>query len=78
MNQQAKTKREFPYVSLILIVTLVLVVAILGYTLVDSIGVIGRMDNAAKSNTIKLNEKELDVYRFHVAQNQYYTQFMYW
>ena len=78
MNQQAKTKREFPYVSLILIVTLVLVVAILGYTVVDSIGIIGRMDNAAKSNTIKLNEKELDVYRFHVAQNQYYTQFMYY
>ena len=78
MNQQAKTKREFPYVSLILVVTLVLVVAILGYTVVDSIGIIGRMDNAAKSNTIKLNEKELDVYRFHVAQNQYYTQFMYY
>ena len=78
MNQQAKTKREFPYVSLILIVTLVLVVAILGYTVVDSIGIIGRMDNAAKSNTIKLNEKELDVYRFHVAQNQYYTEFLYY
>ena len=58
--------------------TLVLVVAILGYTFVDSIGIIGRMDNAAKSNTIKLNEKELDVYRFHVAQNQYYTEFMYY
>ena len=78
MNQQAKTKRDFPYVSLILAVTLVLVVAILGYTFVDSIGIIGRMDNAAKSNTIKLNEQELDVYRFHVAQNQYYTQFMYY
>mgnify|MGYP003310972005 CR=1 FL=1 len=78
MNQQAKTKRDFPYVTLFLIVTLVLVVAILGYTFVDSIGVIGRLDNAAKSDTIKLNEKELDVYRFHVAQNQYYTQFMYY
>lgn len=78
MNQQAKTKREFPYVTLILIVTLVLVVAILGYTFVDSIGLIGRLDNAAKSNSIKLNEKELDVYRYHVAQNQYYTQFMYY
>ena len=77
MNQQAKTKRDFPYVSLILAVTLVLVVAILGYTFVDSIGIIGRMDNAAKSNTIKLNEQELDVYRFHVAQNQLYYQYMY-
>ena len=78
MNQQAKTKRDFPYVTLILVVTLVLVVAILGYTFVDSIGIIGRMDNAAKSNTIKLNEQELDVYRFHVAQNQYYTEFLYY
>lgn len=78
MNQQAKTKREFPYVTLILTVTLVLVVAILGYTFVDSVGIVGRLDNAAKSNNLKLNEKELDVYRFHVAQNQYYTQFMYY
>ena len=78
MNQKATAKRDFPYVTLILIVTLVLVVAILGYTVVDSVGIIGRMDNAAKSNTITLNETELDVYRFHVAQNQYYTQFMYY
>ncbi|MBR6782962.1 MAG: hypothetical protein IKM33_07215 [Clostridia bacterium] len=78
MNQKVKSKRDFPYVTLILIVTLVLVVAILGYTFVDSVGIIGRMDNAAKSNNIKINEKELDVYRFHVAQNQYYTEFMYY
>jgi hypothetical protein len=77
MNQQANAKRGFPYVTLILVVTLVLVVAILGYSIVDSIGIIGRMDNAAKSNNIKLNEKELDVYRFHVAQNQLYYQYMY-
>ena len=78
MNQQVKTKRDFPYVTLILIVTLVLVVAILGYTFVESVGIIGRLDNAAKSNTMKLNEKELDVYRFHVAQNQLYTEFLYY
>ena len=77
MNQKATTKRAFPYVTLILIVTVVLVVAILGYTFVDSIGIIGRLDNAAKSNNIKLNEKELDVYRYHVAQNQLYYQYMY-
>ena len=76
MNQHVKSKREFPYVTLILIVTIVLVVAILGYTFVDSVGIISRMDNAAKSNNIKINEQELDVYRFHVAQNQYYTEFM--
>lgn len=77
MNQKAKTKREFPYVTLILTVTIVLVVAILGYSLVDSIGIIGRLDNAAKSDHIKLNEKQLDVYRYHVAQNQLYYQYMY-
>ncbi len=78
MNQKAKTKREFPYVTLILVVTLVLVVAILGYTFVDSIGLIGRLDNAAKSNNYKINENQLDVYRYHVAQNQLYTEFMYY
>ena len=77
MNQQAKAKREFPYVTLILVVTLVLVVAILGYTFVDSIGLVGRLDNAAKSNTMKLNENHLDVYRYHVAQNELYYQYMY-
>ena len=49
MNQQAKTKRSFPYVTLVLIVTLALVVLILGYTFVDSFGVFGRLNNAAKS-----------------------------
>ena len=77
MNQNAKTKRGFPYVTLILTVTLVLVVAILGYSIVDSIGLIGHLDNAAKSDNIKLNESQLDVYRFHVAQNQLYYQYMY-
>ena len=78
MNQQANAKRGFPYVALILWVTLALVVLILGYTFVDSLGVIGRLDNAAKSDHISLNEKELDVYRFHVAQNQLYTEFLYY
>ncbi len=78
MNQKAKTKREFPYVTLILIVTLVLVVAILGYTVVDSLGIIGHFDNAAKSNHYKLNENQVSVYRFHVAQSQLMTEFMYY
>ena len=43
MNQQVKTKRDFPYVTLVLIVTLVLVVAILGYTFVESVGIIGHI-----------------------------------
>ena len=81
MNQQAKTKREFPYVTLILVVTLVLVVAILGYTLVDAIGIIGRLDNAAKSDHIKLNENHVSVYRgnaYQSAYQQYYYEYMYY
>lgn len=77
MNQQAKTKRSFPYVALILWVTLVLVVFILGYTLVDSIGIIGHLNNAAKSDNFDLNESQVDVYRYHVAQNELYYQYMY-
>lgn len=77
MNQQAKAKRDFPYVTLILIVTLVLVVAILGYTVIDSFGFIGRLDNAAKSDNFRVNENHVDVYRYHVAQNELYYQFMY-
>ena len=77
MNQQANAKRSFPYVTIILAVTLALVVIILGYTFVDSIGIIGHLNNAAKSDNFKLNENHVDVYRYHVAQNQLYYQFMY-
>lgn len=78
MNQNAKAKRGFPYVALILIVTLVLVVAIIGYSIVDSIGLIQHFNTAAKSNNIKINENHVDVYRYHVAQSQYMTEFMYY
>ncbi len=77
MNQQAQNKRSFPYVALVLGLTALLVVFILGYTLMDSTGLLGRMDTAAKSDNIRLSENELDVYRYHVAQNQLYYQYMY-
>lgn len=79
MNQQAKTKRSFPYVALILWVTVALVVLILGYTLMDTVGILGRMNSAATTNDpdFKLNENQMDVYRYHVAQNQLYMQYMY-
>ena len=78
MNYNAKAKSRFPYVTLILAVTILLVVAIVGYTLVDSLGIIAHFDNAAKSNRFKLNENHVDVYRFHIAQNQYYTEYLYY
>ena len=77
MNQQAQNKRSFPYVALILGLTALLVVFVLGYTLMDSTGLLGRMDTAAKSDNIRLSENELDVYRYHVAQNDLYYQYMY-
>ena len=78
MNQNAKTKRGFPYVTLVLIVTLVLVVAVIGYSVVDSIGLISHFNNAAKSDNFELNENHVDVYRYHVAQSQLMTEFMYY
>lgn len=67
MNQKANAKREFPYVTLILIVTLVLVVAIVGYSLVDTLGVVSHFNTAAKSDNIKINENIVDVYRYITA-----------
>ena len=76
MNQQAKTKRSFPYVALILWVTVALVVLILSYTLVDSIGIIGRMNTDARSNNFELSENHVEVYRS-ITYNYYYTEFYY-
>ena len=39
--------------------------------------ILGDTQTAATSNSIKLSETELDVYRFHVVQNQLYYQYMY-
>ena len=77
MNQQAKKNRSSLYVVLGLVLTAVLVVFILGYTLMDSIGLIGRMDTAAKSDNFRISENELDVYRYLTAQNQLYTEYLY-
>ncbi len=64
MNQKANTKREFPYVKLVLIVTLVLVVAIVGFSILDTVGIIAHMNTAAKSDNFKFNENIVDVYRY--------------
>ncbi len=64
MNQNANAKREFPYVKLVLIVTLVLVVAIVGYSIVDTVGIIAHLNTAAKSDNFKFNENIVDVYRY--------------
>ena len=60
MNQQAKTKRQFPYVGLILWVTLALVVVILGYTIMDTIGVFGmaKAGETSGEGKFKLTENQ--------------------
>ncbi len=77
MNQKTQ-KREFPYVKLILIVTLVLVVAIVGYSIVDSIGLIAQVTTAGRSDNYKLNENIVDVYRYTSGQQEftYYYQYL--
>ena len=77
MNQQAKNKRSFPYVGLILILTAVLVIFVLGYTLMESTGILGRMDNAVKSDNFRISENHMDVYRFHAAQYNLQYEYMY-
>ena len=76
MNQQAKNKRKFPYVAVILWVTVALVVVVLGHSLLDTVGIYG-MTKAGKSQSIRLTENHVDVYRYHVAQNQLYYQYQY-
>lgn len=78
MNQKTNKKREFPYVKLILIVTLVLVVAIVGYSIVDSVGLIAELSTSGQSDNFKLNENITDVYRYMNGQQEftYYYQYL--
>ncbi len=77
MNQKTQ-KREFPYVKLILIVTLVLVVAIVGYNIVSFIGIVSQLSTAGESKNFKANENIADVYRYTSGQQEftYYYQYL--
>ena len=78
MNQRTTQKRGFPYVKLILIVTLVLVVAIVGFYVVDSLGLVAMLSTAGQSDNFKLNENITDVYRYMNGQQEfmYYYQYL--
>ncbi len=70
MTYQSKNKkRSFPYVTLCLIAIAVLVVAILVYTLLNSLGVIGRMSTAAKSDNFRVSDNEMNVYVYQAQQS---------
>lgn len=78
MNQKTQTKRPFPYVALCLILVVVLVAAVLVYSLLDSTGVVGKMDTAAKSDNFKVSGNELKVYEYQVGLSQLATEYWYY
>ena len=77
MNQKTQAKRSFPYVTVLLVVLLALAAAILLYSLINSTGLFGRLNTAARSDNFKVNENQLCVYKYHAAQNQLYMAWLY-
>lgn len=78
MNQNAKTKRPFPYVAVCLIVIAVLVCAVLVFHLLDSTGVVGKMDKVVVSTNYSVNANELAVYEYQAALSGLANQFWYY
>ena len=79
MNQQKKaTKRSISYVSVCLIALLVLVAAVLVFTVLDSVGVTGKLGTAAKSDNFRVSDNELSVYEYQVALSQLSTEYYYY
>lgn len=78
MNQQAKTKRPFPYVSVCLIAIAILMIAVLVFSLLDTTGVLGKMDTAVKSDNYKVTANELAVYEYQAALSSLANQFWYY
>ncbi len=78
MNQQAKTKRPFPYVSVCLIAIAILMIAVLVFSLLDTTGVLGKMDTAVKSDNYKITANELAVYEYQAALSSLANQFWYY
>jgi hypothetical protein len=77
MNQKTQAKRSFPYVTVLLVILLGLAVAILLYSVLNSTGLFGRLNTAARSDNYKISENELCVYKYHAAQNQFYMAWLY-
>ena len=77
MNQKTQAKRSFPYVTVLLVVLLALAAAILLYSLINSTGLFGRLNTAARSDNFKISENQLCVYKYHAAQNQLYMAWLY-
>ncbi len=78
MNQNAKTKRPFPYVAVCLIVIAVLVCAVLVFHLLDSTGVVGKLDKVVVSTNYSVSANELTVYEYQAALSGLANQFWYY
>ncbi len=78
MNQQAKTKRPFPYVQVCLGLIAILIALVLVVSLLDTTGVLGKMDTAVKSDNYKITANELAVYEYQAALSSLANQFWYY
>ena len=78
MNQQAKTKRPVPYVQICLSVIAVLIALVLVVSLLDTTGLMGKMDTAVKSDNYKITANELAVYEYQAALSSLANQFWYY
>jgi len=80
MNQNAKTKRPFPYVTVCLIVIAVLVCTVLVFQLLDTTGVIGKLDTAVSSQSgdYNINGNELAVYEYQLGLSTFVNQYWYY
>ena len=78
MNQKAKKKGSISYVSVCLIAILILVGIVLAYSVMDSTGVIGKMDTAVESDNYRISANELAVYEYQAALSQLANEFWYY
>lgn len=76
MNQQAK-KRQFPYVTVALIVILALVAVVVVFSVLDSVGITGKLGTAAKSDNFRVSDNELTVYEYQVGLSQLANEWYY-
>ncbi len=78
MNQQTKKKGSISYVSVCLIAILILVGIVLAYSVMDSTGVIGKMDTAVESDNYRISANELAVYEYQAALSQLANEYWYY
>lgn len=71
-------KKSFPYAAIALIAVAVLIIGMLVYSLLGTLGLFGRLTTVAKTTNYSVSANEMKVYEYHVAQNQLYTEYLYY